>query len=277
MTCIAMRSFGLESHVRKLAKKDGIEGLSPEKCIAESARMILETDGETRGTVAAMACEIEELSSELGTSFSMGISVSKELPTPLQHDILEYYNTTYPTLHIVDRAADVDHTTNPIFLHGTARVHTHFILDGRRITSSTSLDDASSSLVQLDADGTRYVGQVFNILTHHQQGLERPQCLLYVRWMRRLTDCDMSAWEPYPELEIFSWEYSKFLRRTDPGPGRIVPIHSILSQACRLIIEHKTRIIEEDVDSDVEEVETSNGPTFTTLTGMKCLFLDLNG
>ncbi|KAJ7753057.1 hypothetical protein DFH07DRAFT_774194 [Mycena maculata] len=257
------RDANLREVVRKLAK-DGIEGLSPEeKCIAESARMILETDGETRGTVAAMACEIEELSSELGTSFSMGISVSKELPTPLQHDILEYYNTTYPTLHIVDRAADVDHTTNPIFLHGTARVHTHFILDGRRITSSTSLDDASSSLVQLDADGTRYVGQVFNILTHHQQGLERPQCLLDVRWMRRLTDCDMSAWEPYPELEIFSWEYGKFLRRTDPGPGRIVPIHSILSQACRLTIEHKTRIIEEDVDSDVEEAETSNGPNWS--------------
>ncbi|KAJ7434858.1 hypothetical protein FB451DRAFT_1466078 [Mycena latifolia] len=255
------RDANLREVVRKLAKKSGIVGLSPEEqCVAESARMILQTDGETRGTVAAMACEIEQLSSDLGTPFSMGMAVSKELPVPLQRDILQYYRTTYPTIPILDRAAEIGNTTNPIFLHGSVQVHRYFILDGRRITSSTSLDDASSSLVQLDADGTRYVGQIFNILTHHQPGLETPQCLLDIRWMRRLTDCDMSAWEPYPELEIFSWEYGRFLGRTDPGPGRIIPIGSVLSQACRLTIEHKTQVIEEDTDSDVEEAETSNGP-----------------
>ncbi|KAJ7470860.1 hypothetical protein FB451DRAFT_1472522 [Mycena latifolia] len=255
------RDANLREVVRKLAKKSGIVGLSPEEqCVAESARMILQTDGEIRGTVAAMACEIEQLSSDLGTPFSMGMAVSKELPALLQRDILQYYRTTYPTIPILDRAAEIGDATNPIFLHGSVQVHRYFILDGRRITSSASLDDASSSLVQLDADGTRYVGQIFNILTHHQPGLETPQCLLDIRWMRRLTDCDMSAWEPYPELEIFSWEYGRFLGRTDPGPGRFIPIGSVLSQACRLTIEHKIQIIEEDTDSDVEEAETSNGP-----------------
>ncbi|KAJ6546298.1 hypothetical protein DFH09DRAFT_1507848 [Mycena vulgaris] len=190
-----------------------------------------------------MACEIEGLSSDLGTSYSMGMGVLRELPLNLQRDILDYYNTTYPAIPVVDRAGQVASHADHFFLHGTSQVHSHLILDGRRITSSTSLETASGALVQLDAGGTRYVGQIFNILTHHQPGLKEPQHLLDVRWMRRVNDYDMSTWEPYPELEIFVWEHGKFLRRTDPGPRRIIPISAILSQACRLAIEHKDQIL----------------------------------
>jgi hypothetical protein len=68
-----------------------------------------------------------------------------------------------------------------------------------------------------------------------------------------------------PKLEIFAWEHGKFLQRNEPGPGRIVPITAILSQACRLTIDHKEQIRDsdsesEDDDSDVE-AETSSGPT----------------
>lgn len=126
----------------------------------------------------------------------MGIAVSKELPLGLQRDILEYYNTTYPTIPIVSRAADIANSSQSIFLHGSVQVHSHFILDGRRITSSSSQTGASSSLVQLDAGGVRYVGEVYNILTHRQPGLDRPNVLLDVRWMRRCVDFDTSVWDP---------------------------------------------------------------------------------
>ncbi|KAJ7113122.1 hypothetical protein C8R44DRAFT_882146 [Mycena epipterygia] len=253
--------------IQKLAKKDGVEGITAEEqCVAESARMILATDGDVRGTVAFMTAEIEELSADLGTSFSLGLAVSKDLPPALQRDILEYYNTTYPNIAIVARAAETGNSLNHFFLHASAQIHGHFILDGRRITSSTSFSNASSSLVQLDADGTRYVGQIYNIITHRQPGIDQPHFLLDMRWMRRAVDFDMSPWDPYPELEIFSWEHGQFLGRTDPGPRRIVPINSILSQACRLTVDLKTQIAdsesEDDDDSDVDqEAETSDGPT----------------
>ncbi|KAF7372087.1 alcohol dehydrogenase [Mycena venus] len=245
-----------------LAKKEGREGLTPEEqCVAENAKMILATDGDEHGTVTSLAREVEELSADLGIRFSLGLAVSKELPTTLQENLLEYYNTTYPDISIVSRAANIGTSQNHYFLHASAQVHPHIVLDGRRITSSTSLTEASSSIVQLDADGTRYVGQIYNIITHRQRGVERPQYLLDIRWMRRLTDFDMAPWAPYPELEIFSWEYGQFLRRGDPGPPRIVPVSAILSQACRLTVNHKKQILHDDSDSDDDEGgESSDGP-----------------
>lgn len=131
----------------------------------------------------------------VGTKFSLGLAVTKELPSGLQRDILEYYNMTYPTVPIISRAATITQPGDH-FLHSSVQVHKYLILDGRRITSSTSLTDASSSLIQLDAGGTRYVGQIYNILTHRQPGLEQSHYLLDIRWLRRCSDVDMSTWDP---------------------------------------------------------------------------------
>jgi hypothetical protein len=123
----------------------------------------------------------------------MGPAVQKDLPPALQRDLLDYYNLTYPTIPIISRAAATNGGAH-FFLHGSAHVHPDFILDGRRITSSTT--EASSSLVQLDAGGVRYVGQIYNIITHRQPGVEQPERLLDIRWMRRYVDFDMSPWDP---------------------------------------------------------------------------------
>ncbi|KAJ7858070.1 hypothetical protein B0H14DRAFT_2750017 [Mycena olivaceomarginata] len=254
------RDANLREKLHKLDQKEGLEDLTPEeRCMAESARAILATDGDQRGTVTSMTREIEELSADLGISLSLGLAVKKDLPAPLQQNILEYYNATYPLVSIVARAADVADGEN-YFLHGSGQVHQDFILDGQRITSSTSLTNASSSIVQLDADGTRFVGQVYNIITHRQPGLDRPHHLLDIRWMRRLRDFNMSPWEPYPELEIFAWEHGEFLRGNNLGPARIVPITSIISQACRLTINHRTQILESDGSDSEEEAESLDGP-----------------
>jgi hypothetical protein len=119
----------------------------------------------------------------------------RDLPNTFQLDLLDYYNLTYPTIPIVAGAAETA-GDNDIFIHGSAHVHPYFILDGRRITSSVSQTNAASALVQLDADGVRHVGQIYNIITHRQPGLERPQCLLDIRWMRRNMDFDMAPWDP---------------------------------------------------------------------------------
>ncbi|KAJ6602585.1 hypothetical protein DFH09DRAFT_1470391 [Mycena vulgaris] len=125
-----LKSYDINNHgdreleVGKLVNKAGIEGLTPEEqCIVESACEILTTDGETHGTVAAMACEVEELSSDpsVSTSFAMGMAVLRPLSLPLQQDIL--YNRTYPDIPIIDRTAEVAPHTTHFFLHGTSQVH----------------------------------------------------------------------------------------------------------------------------------------------------------
>ncbi|KAJ7712854.1 hypothetical protein B0H16DRAFT_1811810 [Mycena metata] len=248
------RDANLREVLSQLAQREGREGLTPEEqCVAANARLILATDGDVRGTLASMTTEVEDLCVDLDTKFSLGLAVHRDLPPYLQRSILEYYNSTYPTTPIIARAAEIGSNTPHFFLHGSVTVHSYFILDGRRIASSTSMTDAASSLVQMDAGGTRYVGQIYNILTHHQPGLERPQWLLDIRWMRRCLDVDMSPWQPYPELEVFAWDHGKFLRDGDIGPGRIVPISAVLSQACRLTIDWKQQVPVDGLDSDDEE------------------------
>ncbi|KAJ7739131.1 hypothetical protein B0H16DRAFT_1729525 [Mycena metata] len=256
------RDANLRDVLQKLARKAAFEDLTEEEqCVVECARTILATDGDVRGTVASLTCEIETLSADLGTAFSMGRAVRKDIPPFLQRELLEYYQLTYPNIQILARDAPAPRGVEPNFLYGSAQVHEFFILDGRRITSSESMTDASSAIIQLHSGGVRHVGQIFNILTHHQPGLEKPELLLDVRWMRRCLDVDMTPWEPYPELEVFSWEHGQFLRRSEPGPGRIVSISSILSQACRLTIHEKTQIaVDDPEDSDIDEEETTDGP-----------------
>ncbi|KAJ7231191.1 hypothetical protein C8J57DRAFT_1251282 [Mycena rebaudengoi] len=238
----------LREALQKLASNDGVDGLSPEEqCIVSSAHMILATDGDVHGTLASMTREIEELSVDLGTKFSMGMAVDKNLPPSLQGDILDYYNTTYPTIPIVAHAADTTNSPGPhIFLHGSALVHGHFILDGRRITSSTSETNTSSSLIQLDAGSTRYVGQIYNIITHKQPGLENPQFLLDVQWMKHLMTLTC--------LCGTSIQNSRFLRGSMENTfAAKIPVPDAL-----LTIEHKKQIADSNTESD-DEGETSSG------------------
>ncbi|KAJ7753257.1 hypothetical protein B0H16DRAFT_1835472 [Mycena metata] len=232
------REFHRDANLRELsqlAQEEGREGLTPEEqCVAANARLVLATDGDVRGTLASMTTEVEDPCVDLDTKFSLGLAVHCDILPYLQRSILEYYNSTYPTIPIIARAAKIGSDTPHFFLHGSVTVHSYFILDGRRIASSASMTDAASSLVQMDAGGTRYVGQIYNILTHHQPGLERPQWLLDIR----------------PELEVFAWDHGKFLRDGDIGPGRI---SAVLSQACRLTIDWKQQVPVDGLDSDDEE------------------------
>ncbi|KAF7359564.1 alcohol dehydrogenase [Mycena venus] len=268
------RDANLREVIRKIISKGKREELTPEEqCMVECAQEILASDGDKRGTVAALAKEVETLSEDLGTRFSMGLGTTKTLPNKLQTQLLQYYHATYPSVCIVDRAADTTGLVDPQFLNSSASFHQHVVLDGRRIKPSTSLDEAPDSLVQLDLDGTRYVGQVYNILTHNQAGLEDRHHLLDVRWFERHGDFDTSIWDPYPELEIFAWTHHKFLP-ADAGPSRIIPVTSIRSQACRLSVKHKSRTLDsesgdEDEDEDNTDVEgesTEANPRIVWLT-----------
>jgi hypothetical protein len=126
----------------------------------------------------------------------MGLGTSKTLPDKLQRQLLRYYNSTCPTVCIVDCAAITVGLRNHQFLNSSATFHNSVILDGRRIQPSISLEKAPNVLVQLDLDGTRYVGPVFNIITHLQVSLEDAHQFLDVRWLDQLADFDTSTWDP---------------------------------------------------------------------------------
>ncbi|KAF7293363.1 alcohol dehydrogenase [Mycena kentingensis (nom. inval.)] len=255
-----LREFIRDARLRELLRKYATqEGpLSPEEqCIADNAQLILASDLDTRGTLAAMAAEIETLSED-GIWFSLGPSANAQLDESVQVDLLEFYASSYPDPPIVARSA-FEPPPNAQFLVGHARTHNYFIRDGRRINTSKTLGrKADSSIIQIDIAGTRYVGEVLRILTHHQTGVSKPQYLLDVRWLRRDTRSDMSAWAPYPELEIFSWEYDQYLQSGDPGPPHIIPLASVISQASRLTVNIKKRVVEEDDDDDASDVEAES-------------------
>jgi hypothetical protein len=132
----------------------------------------------------------------VGIRFSLGTASIKTLSADHESSLVKHYNSKYPDLHILHRADDAPINSRPNFLNINARYHSYLILDGRRLIPSKSRSNAPNSLVQMDLSGTRYVGQVFDILSHTQVAAPSPQYLLDVRWFKRFQEADTSPWDP---------------------------------------------------------------------------------
>ncbi|KAF7290474.1 alcohol dehydrogenase [Mycena kentingensis (nom. inval.)] len=250
-----IREFFRDVHLRELLRQYAqMEAVTPEdQCLVENAWLILASDSDMRGTLAAMAAEIETLSADTSITFSLGPWANQPLDQAIQNDLLEFYAASIPSPPVVARNSAA-HPANAVFLYNQARIHDFFIRDGRRINTSKTLGQkANSSLIQIDLAGTRYVGEILRIMTHNQPGVAQSQHLLDVRWLRRDVEFDMSPWAPYPELEIYAWVHGVYLQPGEPGPPHIIPLDLVISQASRLTVELQERIAEPDGDDVGDE------------------------
>ena len=128
--------------------------------------------------------------------FSVGPSVLKTLDNDQLKNLLEFYATTHPDAQVLSRYADTHNFDAANFIHTRAKVHDHLILDGRKIVPSKSFKNSSSSIVQTKIDGTRYVGQVFSIITHKQTFVDKAETLLDISWFSPLIGMDTTLWDP---------------------------------------------------------------------------------
>ncbi|KAH9911971.1 hypothetical protein B0H21DRAFT_714183, partial [Amylocystis lapponica] len=233
------RAFSRDVRLRRLLNElASLKNLSPEdEAAANAARLILKTDGDQRGTVAALAHPNEQVEHDLRSRFSLDGGTQEVLERTLQLELRQFYEHKYPMIPIVDITCPSPPPAAH-FLHTTIRKHNHVVLDGRRIRPSRGQGTyAPDSIIQANFAGTRYVGEVFQVLTHFQPGVGRETHLLHVQWFRRLTGIDTSPWDPYPELEVAFWEYNGYLNPRESGPPAFVLISDILSQACRVTIK----------------------------------------
>ncbi|KAH9935850.1 hypothetical protein B0H21DRAFT_711539 [Amylocystis lapponica] len=161
----------------------------------------------------------------------------------LEHDLSSRFSLDAGALHSLARERQ------HIYLH-----FTHAMLDGRRIFPSRGAGKyAPDSIIQANFANMRYVGEIFQILTHVQPGTPGgPNHILYVRWFSRLTDVDTSIWDPYPELEIGFWLHKSYLNPSQSGPPAFIPISDVVSQACRIGIKLNS-VRRNDADSDIED------------------------
>ncbi|THH06302.1 hypothetical protein EW145_g4183 [Phellinidium pouzarii] len=210
-----------------MTPREGDQGLS------EMAAQMIGVDKDIRGTVAsvnAMVQEVEDRTRDCGLGIkrpSLGAHIMKTLSDDLQMSLLDYYNDVYPE----------------------ADFHTYIIIDGRRITPSTSATKAPNSIIQTEFDGQVYAGQVISVLTHSQFRIAQSTTLLHVHWFRRLTEVDTSLWDLYSRF--FFWEYNNYLRVGDEGPPPLVPPSLVKSQAARATVNlHDARLSDTDADTD---------------------------
>jgi hypothetical protein len=177
----------------------------------EALTLMLESDSDVRGTVASLAREVEEQAIDgtfgsayetstntkhpVDTRFSLGPYVMKTLDRKDLAHLVSFYRSTYPTAHVTDHSTITDDYRNTNFVSNKAKSHSHLILDGRRITPSNSLKSAPNSIIQVQLDGKRYVGQMFSILTHRQPGVNKDEILLDVRWFKRLENINTTHWD----------------------------------------------------------------------------------
>lgn len=112
----------------------------------------------------------------------------------MQSALLEYYNDAYPEACVC--APGMSRVENGNHLVLRAKFHTYLIKDGRRITPSSSPDNAPNSIIQMELDGQIFVGQVISIMQHYQFRIDRPSMLLHVRWFRRSIEVSTAEWDP---------------------------------------------------------------------------------
>ncbi|KAH9928238.1 hypothetical protein B0H21DRAFT_712161 [Amylocystis lapponica] len=228
------RDVRLRTLLNELASSDnpGVE----EKAASDVARLILKTDGDQRGTVAALAHPNAQV----------------------EHDLRSRFSLDGGALEILDRKLQLE---LPHFLNTNIRKHNYVVLDGRRIRPSRGQGSHSpDSIIQANFADKRYVGEVFEILTHYQHGIGLQTHLLYVRWFSRLTDVDTSPWDPYPELEVNFWEYNHYLNPAHSGPPAFILVSDVLSQACRVAIKLFPVRPQAGNTSDDSENETARVP-----------------
>lgn len=81
-----------------------------------------------------------------------------------------------------------------------ARFYKHFLLEGRRITpTSTSLKtSASSALIKATIDGKMCVGEVMAVFQHAQPRMGETQTFVEMRWMIQelLSPVEGYPWAP---------------------------------------------------------------------------------
>ena len=190
-------------------------------CLRNTVQSILATDGDVRGTVASLAREIEEFAEDgeinggiitlfayststiayfisVDTRFSLGPGAIQHLERHMQQHLLNFYRKDSQSIKICSRTSSAL-PTNAAYLSGSATFHSHIILDGRRIAPCPHKEKASNAIVQVDLNGTRYVGQVIAIITHTQSKIPIPtRTLLHVDWFVRCADEEIATtlWDP---------------------------------------------------------------------------------
>lgn len=173
---------------------------------------MVQSDNDKRGTVAAIAQEVEErvrdckcqhlpllplVHSGAGDQrLSIGPCTTMSISNETQALLVEYYANAYPDARVLPLTT-AETGPNINFINGRAKVASHIIVDGRRILPSKSSSKAANSIVQMELNGEMNVGQVTGIFTHCQRRVGKTLNFLRVLWFRRLTMLDTGIWDPY--------------------------------------------------------------------------------
>ena len=216
------REFHRDVRLRELVTSlSQIDGNIPSRGSKEVAKLLLESDGDDRGTLASLCREIDEevdegesgdrfgLWSTLQTDymllfsalklFGTGLGDSKYLSRPLQRLFVEFYKNNHAYANVRARNAIIHGamTITPNFLLDSVDLLEYIVLHGKRIVSATDPYHAPNSIIQVLFNGVKYVGQVIGIYRHSQTLVEGSTILIHTRWFRALERgvVDTSLWD----------------------------------------------------------------------------------
>ncbi|KAG0703216.1 hypothetical protein DFH29DRAFT_874614 [Suillus ampliporus] len=146
------------------------ESSAENELLLEAVRIILATDGDTCGTVASLAHKMDQAAEDFDARFSLGASAFMTLSWQQQDQLTRFYESSYPNAKVVSHAASTN-ASDPNFLNSRTQTFTHIVVDGRHILPSSSLNNASSSLI-LEADimlGKSCLSYLMHSVTYHER------------------------------------------------------------------------------------------------------------
>lgn len=112
--------------------------------------------------------------------------------------MVKYYEETYPNSRVVSRTtAEIGDDLN--FVNNLGKIASYAVVDGRRITASRSSMKAPNSIIQMEFDGDVFVGQVTDIFSHRQKGLDAGRDesvhLFRIQWFRPYESINTDIWD----------------------------------------------------------------------------------
>ncbi|KZT54921.1 hypothetical protein CALCODRAFT_510434 [Calocera cornea HHB12733] len=195
------------------------------------------------GTLAAIAAEAQDLVQIQGGSqpcLPAGRERNLVLEHELQHRLLDWYRRVHPQLSIY-HPGEPTAPWRANFLNHRGTFYPKLRLDGKRILAvNEEKSSKSDSLVLLQYQpGTQWVGELWAVVRHSQEGVTPPVTFALVAWLVPLQDTPLHAdlYRDLKELEVDFWKYDVYQGPDDFGPDALVAATDLCGMAARCTME----------------------------------------
>ncbi|GJF00435.1 hypothetical protein PsYK624_167230 [Phanerochaete sordida] len=207
---------------------------SSETGLPRAVEAMSKTSEDDRGTVQALAQELDEQYEHAGIKLRMSTRYETANPSPeLYSALLRFFQTCVPDIRYRSWIAAGDDESYPLM--PSAIFFDHVVINQRRYTSLLRSNASAEALVvvRINDAGSTWVGELLEIFSTTQIPLGT-RVFGYMRWFVPFEkDITLTPWRECARLGVRLWQHGIYLTPDDNGPSPIIDLEHIIGHAVR--------------------------------------------